>query len=202
MTKPTALSRPSLNLGSVRAWREWLEDNHQRSDGVWLVIRRSSKGKQPLTQLEALEEALCFGWIDSLMRPVDEEHFMKLFTPRRPGSTWSQRNLDLARRLISEGRMHQAGAEVIDWQQEGWEKEFDTPPKDLVHALKRNEAAWKNFDEMPQNRKRIHVHFVVDAKRDETRRKRIEQVVKLLAKGKWLGIEYTYRRKDRGSGKA
>lgn len=193
--------RPRVAPASAEEWRSWLEANHACRDGVWLVFAKNSLGKQPISQQQALEEALCFGWIDSQMRPVDDGHFIKLFTPRRPGSAWSQRNLDLARELIADGRMRPAGEAAIDWSKEGWEKAFDTPPPELLEALQANERAWREFQAMPAGRKRIHVHYVLDAKREDARRKRIERVVELLAKGEHIGIEYTYAKKAPAPGK-
>jgi uncharacterized protein YdeI (YjbR/CyaY-like superfamily) len=194
-------SRPRLSFGSAAEWREWLESNHDQSDGAWLVFLRSARGKQPLTQREALEEALCFGWIDSQMSPLDEDHFIKLFTPRRPQSQWSPTNLGLARRLISEGRMRPSGEIVIDWGQEGWERELDAVPPDLKEALDLDRLAKANFDKLPPGRRRIHVQFVRDAKREETRRKRIEELIRLLNRGEWLGIEYSKKKNGGGPGK-
>lgn len=202
MAVSKASSRPRMSFPSALAWREWLEVNHIDSEGVWVVFLKSARGPQPLSQREALEEALCYGWIDSQMRPLDGDHFIKLFTPRRPGSVWSQTNLNLARELIAEGRMAPSGERAIDWEQEGWEKEFDTVPSDLFDALRLNSKAWSAFESMPEGKRRIHVHWVVDAKKEETRRKRVNELVRLLASGRWLGIEYLKKRDSEGPGKA
>jgi uncharacterized protein YdeI (YjbR/CyaY-like superfamily) len=103
-----------LRCRTAEEWRSWLERNHDANDGVWLMIGKKGSKIRLVTLAQATEEALCFGWIDSAMRPVDDEHFVLRYTPRRTGSNWSARNVALAERLIEEGRMTEAGLAEID----------------------------------------------------------------------------------------
>ena len=103
-----------LRCRTPEDWRTWLERNHDSKDGVWLMIGKKGSKIRLVTLGQATEEALCFGWIDSAMRPVDADHFVLRYTPRRKGSNWSARNVALAERMIEEGRMTEAGLEEID----------------------------------------------------------------------------------------
>ena len=103
-----------LRCRTVEEWRSWLERNHDSKDGVWLMIGKKGSKIRLVTLAHATEEALCFGWIDSAMRPVDDDHFVLRYTPRRTGSNWSARNIALAERLIADGRMTDAGLEEIE----------------------------------------------------------------------------------------
>jgi uncharacterized protein YdeI (YjbR/CyaY-like superfamily) len=112
-----------LRCRTAEEWRSWLERNHDSLDEVWLMIGKRGSKIRLVTLAQATEEALCFGWIDSAMRPVDDDHFVLRYTPRRAGSNWSARNVAVAERLIAEGRMTDAGLAEIDTAKRGgrWE---------------------------------------------------------------------------------
>jgi uncharacterized protein YdeI (YjbR/CyaY-like superfamily) len=184
-----------LTVPDAAAWRAWLEEHHERDDGVWLVLAR--KGTKEPTSLRydaALEEALCFGWIDGQARGGDDAKvYRQRFTPRRARSRWSKRNVELIARLESEGRMHPAGrAEVERAKADGrWEAAYPGPasaevPDDLAAALAAEPKAQAMFSILTSTNRYAILHRLGDAKRAETRARRIEQFVAMLARGETL----------------
>ena len=178
------------------AWRAWLAENHQTDKGLWLVIRKKHMGKSGLTYLEALEEALCFGWIDGILRRIDDEKHMVRFTPRRKNSIWSQRNKRRVNKLIKEGRMTPAGLARIkeakangQWARAEVREDITVVPAELTRALAANEQARRNFESLAPSYRRQFIYWVAIAKRDETRRKRIEETIGLLMRNKRLGMK-------------
>jgi len=178
------------------AWRAWLAENHQTDKGLWLVIRKKHMGKSGLTYLEALEEALCFGWIDGILRRIDDEKHMVRFTPRRKNSIWSQRNKRRVNKLIREGRMTPAGLARIkeakangQWARAEVREDITVVPAELTRALAANEQARRNFESLAPSYRRQFIYWVAIAKRDETRRKRIEETIGLLMRNKRLGMK-------------
>ncbi|HZX05923.1 YdeI/OmpD-associated family protein [Kribbella sp.] len=183
-----------LIIENAVAWRTWLGANHADSDGVWLVLaKKNVTTPTSLTYDEALEEALCHGWIDGQRRGRDEQTFIQRYTPRRERSMWSQRNVDLIARLDQEGRMHPAGhAEVERAKADGrWDKAYGGAsareiPDDLAAALAAEPRAQAMF-EILTSANRFGVIFRVNgAKRPETRAKRIAQFVEQLARGETI----------------
>lgn len=176
-------------------WRQWLADNHDKSPGIWLIYYKKESGKPRVAYGEAVEEALCFGWIDSLPRKIDDERYMQLFTPRKPKSVWSKLNKERVERLIANGLMTPAGmAKVEIAQQNGsWntldEIEALTVPDDLVQALAANPAAEANFAAFSPSVKKGLLAQIQSAKRPETRSKRITQLVVMAEKNKRLGFD-------------
>jgi len=175
----------TLYFRDRKAWRAWLRRNHARADGIWLLTYRKVAGRKGVSHPEALEEALCFGWIDSQMKKLDDIRFVQRYTPRRPGSGWSQVNKDLALRLIREGRMTAAGVREIDEAKRLglWAKAYSAKrgmrlPSDLKKALMRDQRAWKNFQAFANTYKTMYIGWVKGAKREETRTRRIATVVK------------------------
>ncbi|GGC06741.1 YdeI/OmpD-associated family protein [Cellulomonas carbonis] len=183
--------QPELVVPDAAAWRTWLEENHATSDGVWLVLsRRKSTATTALTYAEALDEALCFGWIDSQVRRRDETSGSQRFTPRRSRSPWSARNVGIVARLEAEGRMTEAGrAEVRRAQDDGrWDRAYGGPatlavPDDLTAALDAEPRARRMFDVLTSQNRFAVVYRVEEAVRPETRARRIAQHVEMLARG-------------------
>jgi uncharacterized protein YdeI (YjbR/CyaY-like superfamily) len=182
---------PDLTLADARAWREWLGRNHASSDGVWL--RLAKKGTVEPTSLrfeQALEEALCHGWIDGQNRSLDTVTYIQRFTARRRRSTWSQRNVAHAERLIEEGRMHAAGlAEVERAKTDGrWQAAYagqatiETPP-DLLAALAANPAARRMFDTLTSQNRYAVILRISSLTTTDARARRIERYVAMLARG-------------------
>jgi len=177
--------RPVLEFRDRAEWRKWLKANHSRSSGIWAVIYRKDVDQEGLRYIAALEEALCFGWIDSQMRKRDPDSFVLQFTPRRPGSVWSARNKETALRMIREGRMTAKGLALIkDAKKSGaWKSAYSLNkgqrlPPDLSHALRKNGAAQRFFKSLSNSGKGMYIHWVLDAKREETRKARINEVVR------------------------
>ena len=180
-----------LTVADAAAWRAWLAEHHGDSEGVWLVLaKKGAREPTGLTYERALEEALCYGWIDGQVRGGDERTYRQRFTPRRSRSSWSKRNVELAGRLISEGRMRPAGlAQIERAKQDGrWEAAYPGPaqmqvPQDLAAALEADPAARAMFQGLSSQNRYAILYRVETAKRPETRRRRIEQFVAMLARG-------------------
>lgn len=195
---PPALTE--LTVPDVVAWRAWLDDHVQDQAGVWLVLaKKGTTTPTSLTYAQALEEALCHGWIDGQVRARDESTYRQRFTPRRPRSLWSRRNVDLVGRLTAEGRMRPAGlAEVARARADGrWEAAYAGPatievPPDLAAALAADPAARVQFDLLSGQNRYAVLHRIEITRRPETRARRIEQTVAMLARG-----ETFYPQRDR-----
>lgn len=170
-----------------RTWREWLEENHATAPGVWLVYYKKKSGKPRVDYEDAVEEALCFGWIDSKPNVIDDERYMQLFTPRKPKSPWAASNKKRAEKLIEQGLMTPAGLEKIEAAKKSgsWNRYEIVDrlqiPEDLKKALGENVKASKNFNAFSTSRKKAILYRISDAKRPGTRAKRIEETVSLAA---------------------
>ena len=188
---PVAPELPELTVADAAAWRAWLAEHHQDPSGVWLVLAR--KGTTEPTRLshdEALEEALCHGWIDGQTRRGDEATYRQRFTPRTPRSSWSKRNVDIVERLRGEGRMHAAGlAEVERAKASGrWDAAYEGPagievPPDLAAAFAAEPKAQAMFEILTSQNRYSVLYRIGAAKRADTRAKRIEHFVAMLARG-------------------
>lgn len=180
---PTAPDgRPLLQPRDSAAWRRWLAANHATADPVWLVYYKKAHAKGRLTYEQALEEALCWGWIDSTVNRHDEERTRQFFSRRKPTSVWSKPNKERVARLISEGRMQPAGQAAIDvakangmWQALDAVDNLEVPP-DLASAL-RSARATHAFDRLDDASKKSLLWHVLSAKRAQTRAKRVADVV-------------------------
>jgi uncharacterized protein YdeI (YjbR/CyaY-like superfamily) len=168
-------------------WRNWLEKNHNQCDeGIWIVYFKKHTKKPSISYDEAVEEALCFGWIDSKINRIDEERYRQIFIPRRKKSIWSLLNKKRAQKLIKEGKMTEAGLKEIKKakKQGTWQKAYTsqtkpTMPEELKKALKQNTVALDNFNNFTNSMQLRYIYWINDAKREETRQKRIKQVVQL-----------------------
>ncbi|KGF73367.1 hypothetical protein DO97_19890 [Neosynechococcus sphagnicola sy1] len=171
-------------------WREWLAEHHLISPGIWLIYYKVKSGKPSVQYSEAVMEALCFGWIDSKVKTLDQERYQQIFTPRKPKSVWSKLNKQYIEQLIEQGLMTEAGIEKINTaKQDGSWTALDAiealiMPTDLTQALETDGTAKKNFEAFNNSTKK-HILFWIDsAKRPETRFKRIDQTVKSAAQNK------------------
>ncbi len=186
-----AIESPELIVRDAAAWREWLGENHADPAGVWLVLAKKGTEKPTsLTYDQALEEALCHGWIDGQARRRDEATYRQRFTPRRKRSAWSRRNTGIAERLRTEGRMHPAGhAEVERAQADGrWEAAYAGPatievPPDLTEALAAEPKAQALFETLNSQNRYAILYRIATAKRADTRARRIGEFVAMLARG-------------------
>lgn len=169
-------------------WREWLQNNHRTSRGIWLVFYKKASGKPRITYDESVEEALCFGWIDSLPRKLDDERSMLVFTPRKPKSPWSKLNKQRLEGLLARGLVTEAGLEKIEAAKldGSWsvldEVEELTIPADLQAAFAANSVANDYFTAFNNSSKKGILWWIESARRPETRQKRIEEAVSLAAR--------------------
>jgi uncharacterized protein YdeI (YjbR/CyaY-like superfamily) len=177
----------TLPFDSATEWERWLEDNHSASDGVWVKMGKKQAGVQSVRYPEVLECALCFGWIDGRREALDERHFLQRFTPRRSRSRWSRINRDTAERLISEGRMRAAGlAEVERARADGrWEAAYEgqrsiAVPEDLQRELDARPSARTFFAELSSQNRYAILYRLQDAKRPQTRARRLVKFVAML----------------------
>jgi len=182
---------PELIVRDAAAWRDWLGENHADPAGVWLVLAKKGTEKPTsITYDQALEEALCHGWIDGQTRRRDDATYRQRFTPRRKRSAWSKRNTGIAERLRAEGRMHPAGqAEVERAKADGrWEAAYAGPatmevPPDLTEALAAEPKAQVMFETLNSQNRYAILYRVGTAKRADTRARRIREFVAMLARG-------------------
>jgi uncharacterized protein YdeI (YjbR/CyaY-like superfamily) len=185
---------PIVELPGQDDWRNWLADNHASTDGVWLKLAKKSSPDRTVTQREAIEEALCFGWIDGQGRSYDEHFYLQRFTPRRRRSKWSQINVEKAERLMAAGRMHRAGlAQVEAAKADGrWESAYPAQsqaqvPDDLRRALDANPAAKDFFDTLTGSARYAFLYRLHHVRRPEARPARIASYIELLSEHKTLG---------------
>jgi uncharacterized protein YdeI (YjbR/CyaY-like superfamily) len=183
---------PRLTFASAEAWERWLEE-HFATDGVWIRMAKKASGIDSVRYPEVLELALCFGWIDGRREALDDTHFLQRFTPRRPRSRWSQINRDSAERLIAEDRMRPAGlAEVERAKADGrWAAAYEgqrsiTVPDDLARELDARPRAREFFEGLSSQNRYAILFRLQDAKRPETRARRLAKFVAMLEAGETL----------------
>jgi uncharacterized protein YdeI (YjbR/CyaY-like superfamily) len=187
-------SLPDVQPASRTEWRTWLEQNWNTSTGVWFVFAKKGSGLPVVTYDEAVEEALCWGWIDSVPRKLDEKRFRLMMTPRKPGSVWSKLNKERIERLTAQGLLAQPGQRMIDLaKQDGsWDQLTESDalevPDDLRAALAANPAAHEKFLGFTESSRRNILWYLQSAKRPETRHKRLTEIVELAA----LGLRANY----------
>jgi uncharacterized protein YdeI (YjbR/CyaY-like superfamily) len=187
------VEQPVLFFSSPADLEDWLEENGEASDGIWLKFAKKASGVRSVVYAEAVELALCHGWIDGQVKRLDEDHYLQKFTPRRPRSNWSKINREKAERLIAEGRMRPAGLREVERAKEDgrWEDAFDPPttatvPDDFQSALDAEPAALEFFESLAATKRYSFLYRIREAKRPETRAKRIAEYVQLLREGKTL----------------
>lgn len=176
-----------LSFESEVAFETWLEEHHETSRGIWLKLARKGSGIPSISRAEALDVALCFGWIDGQTASLDDTHWLQRYTPRRPKSKWSQINCEKAKALIAQGRMRPAGLrEVERAQQDGrWEQAYASPknmtvPEDLQRKLDENPRAKAFFAALDSRNRYAILYRIHDAKKPETRERRIEKFIAML----------------------
>lgn len=180
----------SVHPRSRAEWRQWLEEHHTQTEGVWFISFKKASGEPRVEYEEAVEEALCFGWIDSKANKLDDARTMLWFTPRKPGTGWSRPNKERIARLIDSGLMRPAGlARIEAAKQDGSWNALDAVealeiPPDLAEELARNPVAAQYFDAFPRSAKRVILVWITGAKRPETRARRIAETVELAAQNK------------------
>jgi uncharacterized protein YdeI (YjbR/CyaY-like superfamily) len=176
-----------LNVDSAVAWRAWLRKHHFTKQGVWLIFHKEGPLRQSLTYQDALDEALAYGWIDSIIKKLDSRTYARKFTPRRPFSIWSKLNIDRVRQLQRQGRMTVWGLNAFT-KRRGAKSELERfnakparIPEDLARALKKNKRAWSNFQRFTPGYRKRYLIWISAAKRVETRRKRVAEAAILIS---------------------
>lgn len=182
---------PILSFATEEAWEQWLEANHTKSKGIWMKIAKKGSADDSISRAAALDVALCYGWIDGQAGKYDEANWLQRFTPRRRGSNWSKINRDRVEELIAAGRMKPAGLRAIEEAKANrrWDAAYDgqrsmAVPDDLRQALEENEPARQFFDSLDSRNRYAILYRIHDAKKPETRARRIAKFVSMLSEQK------------------
>jgi uncharacterized protein YdeI (YjbR/CyaY-like superfamily) len=182
-----------LSFRNREDWRFWLKENYDKENYVWLTLYKKKFRKKGMTLDDAVEEAICFGWIDGKLKRLDNERFILRFSPRKAKSVWSMINKERAKKLIELGRMTPAGLDKIKeakknglWESAYTNKIKEDVPIDLKEALMKEKKAWENFQRFANSYRNMYIGWVKGAKTTETRRKRIKKVVEQSALNKKL----------------
>ena len=185
--------QPVVFFASPAQMEAWLEEHGESSDGIWLKFAKKGAGIPSVVYADAVEVALCHGWIDGQARRLDEQHYLQRFTPRRPRSKWSRINREKAERLNAESRMRPAGLREIERAREDgrWDDAYDSPatatvPDDFQQALDADPGAREFFESLGSTKRYSFLYRIADAKRPETRARRIAEYVELLRDHKTL----------------
>jgi len=179
---------------SAAEFRRWLERNHARESEITVGFYKKGSGKKSISFREALDEALCFGWIDGVRHSVDAERYVNRFTPRTPKSYWSAVNIARAGELIAEGRMHPAGLAAFEWRDEHRARQDAAlranPALSRSEAarFRKDKAAWSFWESLPAGFRRSATWWVVSAKREETRERRLQTLIEHSARGERLSV--------------
>jgi uncharacterized protein YdeI (YjbR/CyaY-like superfamily) len=188
MTKLTTV--PIMEFKTAEKFETWLIKNHENSNGLWLKIFKKGSKKKTITYAEALDVALCYGWIDGQKQAHDEQAWLQKFCPRRVKSVWSKINIGHVERLINEGRMRPAGLKAVEKAKAdgSWEKAYDSPskmtiPEDFLKELSKNKKAEATFKDLNKNNLFSIGFRLRTAKKQETREKRMKEIIEMLAKG-------------------
>ncbi len=179
-----------LSFETKKEFRVWLEKNSDTSTGIWLKFHKKDSGISSITHDEALDEAICFGWIDGQLKKYDDKSWLQKFTPRRAKSIWSKKNAERAEKLIKLGMMHPSGLKEIKLAKEDgrWEKAYDSPadmkiPDDFLKKISKQKKAFKFFETLNRANLYAIAWRLQTAKKPETREKRITQIIEMLSKG-------------------
>lgn len=177
-------------------WRRWLSQHYATEAGIWLVFYKKETSKPTIAYEDAVEEALCFGWVDSIIKKIDAEKYARKFTPRKDKSNWSELNKKRARKMIKEGLMTDAGEAKIEAAKKNglWGRaaaagiSFEMP-LEFTRALAKNKKAIGNFEKLAASYRKHYIGWINTAKRAETKKKRIKEAIHLLEKGERLGLK-------------
>ncbi len=187
----------SQHFNNREEWREWLRENHDKEAELWIIFFKKHTGVDSIPYEDSVEEALCFGWIDSIIQKIDEDKYARKYTPRKDTNKWSLVNKKRMLKAIKEGRMTDIGLSKIDPKELDEEKihKESKKKKELIipdyieEAFRSNEQVWENFENLAHSHRRNFVGWISEAKREETRKKRIGEAVEMLKKGEKLGIK-------------
>jgi uncharacterized protein YdeI (YjbR/CyaY-like superfamily) len=181
----------NFDVGTLEQWRKWLADHHAVESEVWLVFRKRHTGRPSIAYGDAVDEALCFGWIDSLIKRLDDERYARKFTPRKPESRWSTINRKRYVQLKANGRLMPAGLSRVPTDRSG-----DAPkvslskvPRYIQEALRKHATAGSHFEKLAPSHRRRYVGWIDSAKQQETKLRRLQEAIRKLAGGEKLGLK-------------
>jgi len=180
----------TLDVQTLEQWRSWLADHHGSESEVWLVFHKRHTGRPSIAYQDALDEALCFGWVDSLIKRLDDARYARKFTPRKADSKWSAVNRKHYARLKTSGRLKPSGLNRAPT-----DRSYDKPPASstipayIQEALQRSQTASRNFESLAPSYRRNYIGWIDSAKLQETKMRRLQEAIKLLAAGKTLGLK-------------
>ncbi len=186
----------TLEVENRAAWRAWLKAHHDKETETWLVYYKKGTGKPCVAYPDSVDEALCYGWVDSLIRRLDETKYARKFTPRKDSSKWSPSNIQRVERLIAEGRMTEHGLQKVEAARQSgrWDNPAQRPElmfemtAEFAAALKKNKRAAEFFNDLAPTHQKQYLGWIEVAKWPETKEKRIREAIRLLAAGKKLGL--------------
>jgi uncharacterized protein YdeI (YjbR/CyaY-like superfamily) len=178
-----------------KEWRKWLENNGSSSDGLWMISYKKHTGRECIPYVEAVEEALCFGWIDGKIKRINDEYFIRRFTPRRPGSRWSKYNIERIENMIKEGKVRKAGLSAYneifkkpELAYDNWSSGDPEIPDDLLSALRVDESALSNFMNFSSSARKLYVEWLNSAKKAEIRPGRILKILEAFKQNRRPGM--------------
>ena len=184
-------SLKTLDVRTAAAWRAWLAKHHESESGVWLIFQKRHTGRPSIAYEDAVDEALCYGWIDSLIKRLDDDRYARKFTPRKPDSRWSTANRKRYARLQASGRLTPAGRKLAPTDRSG-----DAPrpagagtPRYIEQAIKRHRIAWKFFQSLAPSYRRSYIAWIDSAKREETKASRLREAIEMLEAGQKPGLK-------------
>jgi len=188
----------TLRFETRDAWRAWLAEHHTREIEIWLIFHKAHTSEPNVPYVDAVEEGLCFGWIDSLIKRIDDDSYARKFTPRRSGSVWSELNKTRANKMIAEGRMTDAGLFFVneakvsgEWEQKRARPSMPTDelPDELRLALETHPVAAKTFHGLAPTYQKQYMLWIATAKRSKTRQRRANEAIEKLERGERLGLK-------------
>jgi uncharacterized protein YdeI (YjbR/CyaY-like superfamily) len=185
----------TLEVSSLIAWRNWLKKNHKTEKEIWLIFTKN-KATKAFSYDESVKEALCYGWIDSLIKKIDEVKYARKFTPRINNNKWSPSNIQRMKKLIESGRMTKAGSEKFDisilnseTEPQKIKKTEAALPADLEKILRKNKTAWNNFKKLAPSYRKIYIGWITYPKKEETQLSHLYEAIAKLEKGEKLGLK-------------
>jgi uncharacterized protein YdeI (YjbR/CyaY-like superfamily) len=180
----------TLDARNSAEWREWLARRHDSESEVWLVFYKRRSGRPSIAYLDAVDEALCFGWIDSLIKRLDDDRYARKFTPRKPDSRWSAANRKRFAELQAGGRLAPAGLQRAPTDRSYAPRPSPSKvPRYIQQALESRPAAWNYFESLAPSYRRLYIAWIDSAKQEETKTRRLREAIGLLAAGKKLGLK-------------
>jgi uncharacterized protein YdeI (YjbR/CyaY-like superfamily) len=182
----------TFDAGTLARWRRWLAEHHDSESEIWVVFHKKHTSKPSVAYLDALDEALCYGWIDSLVKRLDDDRYARKFTPRKPRSRWSAINIKRYAELEKAGRMKAPGKARSPENGGRYDAKPTVPqkiPTDIAKALKASPAAWSFYETLTPREQRMYFGWIHIAKQQATRERRLAEAVRLLSKGQKLGLK-------------